>query len=178
MAVVGRVARTHGIKGHVYVNPDTDFLEERFAVGAVLNVGRSGDDWRPMSVTAVRFHQGRPVIALSGIADMNAAVALNGAELRVPLTELAELPDGTFYRHDLVGCQVETVDGTVVGTVTHVDGDAGEHRLVVTGTDGTEILVPLVEAICPSIDPLHRRIVIAPPEGLLELNARAGKPVG
>ena len=171
MAVVGRIARTHGIKGQVFVNPETDFPEERFAVGAEVNVGRGDGAWQPMVVTAMRMQQGRPVIALSGIADMNAAEALAGAELRVPVSALAALPPGTFYQHDLVGCQVVTTDGAAVGTVVGIEGAGVESRLVV-GTAGGEVLIPLVQEICPTIDTAGRRIVVQPPDGLLELNRR------
>jgi 16S rRNA processing protein RimM len=171
MAVVGRIARTHGIRGQVIVNPETDFLEDRFFVGAELFLGRNAADCRPVSLTAVRFQQGRPVIAIDGIADMNAAMALAGAELRISADDLAELPEGTYYRHDLVGCRVETADGTIVGEVSAVEGAGAESRLAVTAAGG-EVLIPLVTEICTTIDPANRRIVIAPPDGLLELNVR------
>ena len=174
MAVVGRIARTHGIRGQVFVNPETDFLEDRFFVGAELFLGRNAADCRRISLTAVRFQQGRPVIAIEGIADMDAAMALAGAEIRVPAGDLPDLPDGTYYRHDLVGCTVETLDGTVVGEVSAVEGAGDESRLSVNGANG-EVLIPLVTEICTTIDPANRRIVIAPPDGLLELNVRERK---
>ena len=76
-----------------------------------------------------------------------------------------------FYRHDLVGCRVETTGGAAVGDVTAVEGDLGASRLVVKGTGG-DVLIPLAQAICPVIDIAARRIVVDPPEGLLELNRR------
>src|SRR5438132_242620 len=168
MAVVGRIARAHGIRGQVIVNLETDFPEERFQPGAELFVERSGRV-EPLTITTVRFHQERPVIGLSGVDDINAAIALAGTELRVPREWLAPLPAGTFYRHDLVGCAIETSDGGHIGIVTAVEGDSGGSRLVVDTPRG-ELLVPLATEICPTIDPSARRIVIAPPEGLLELN--------
>jgi len=168
MATVGRIARAHGIRGQVIVNLDTDFPEERFQPGAALFIER---DRRvePLTITTVRFQQGRPVIGLLGVEDMNAAIALAGIELRVPREWLAPLPVGTFYRHDLVGCRVEMSDGRLIGVVTAVEGDSGGSRLVIN-TPGGELLVPLAAEICPTIDPAAGRIVIAPPEGLLELN--------
>ena len=82
---------------------------------------------------------------------------------------LAGLPRGTFYRHDLVGCQVQTSAGAAVGVVQGVEGTLDRSRLVVQSPDG-EVLIPLVTAICTSIDVEAKRIVIDPPEGLLELN--------
>jgi 16S rRNA processing protein RimM len=168
MAIVGRVARPHGIRGQVIVNLDTDFPEERFHPGAELFVNRSGVV-EPITLTTVRFQQERPVIGIRGVEDMNAATALAGAELRVPVDRLAVLPGGTFYRHDLIGCRVETRSGQGVGIVTDVEGDACGSRLVIDTATG-EVLVPLAAEICPTIDPPDKRIVIDPPEGLLELN--------
>jgi 16S rRNA processing protein RimM len=169
MAVVGRIARAHGIRGQVIVNSDTDFPEERFQPGAELFLNRSGHV-EPITITTVRFHQARPVLGLSGVEDMNAAIALAGAELRVPVDQLAALPPDTFYRHDLIGCTVETRRGEPVGTVSDVEGTIGRSRLIVT-TAGGEVLIPLAAHICTAIDPAGKRIVVDPPEGLLELNA-------
>jgi 16S rRNA processing protein RimM len=174
MAAVGRIARAHGIRGQVIVNPDTDFPHERFHPGARLFARRAGGQGsvETLTVTTARFQQGRPVIGLEGVEDMNAAIALAGTELRVPVERLAPLPEGTFYRHDLVDCAVETTAGERVGLVAAVEGTLGDSRLVVA-TPGGEVLIPMVAAICTTIDPGRRRIVIAPPDGLLELNTKA-----
>jgi 16S rRNA processing protein RimM len=169
-ALVGRVARAHGIRGQVIVNPDTDFLESRFRPGGILHVRRGGRV-EALRISSMRVHQGRPIIGLEGVETMNDAETLAGLELRVPADELEALPPGMFYRHDLVGCRVETVSGEAIGDVTKVEGEMGTSRLVVSAPGG-EVLIPLAEAICVRIDPQARRIVIDPPVGLLEVNRR------
>jgi 16S rRNA processing protein RimM len=169
MAVVGWIARAHGLRGQVIVNPETDFPEGRFRPGAELFLNRAGVV-EPLTVTTVRFQRERPVIGLRGVEDIDAASALAGFELRVPVEWLAPLPEGTFYRHDLVGCEVQTGAGEQVGIVTDVEGAMGGSRLVVRTSRG-DVLVPLALEICTTIDPRRRRIVIEPPDGLLELNA-------
>jgi 16S rRNA processing protein RimM len=168
MAVVGHVARTHGIRGHVVVNVETDFPEERFRPGAELFVNRAGDVER-LVLDTVRFHQGRPIVGVSGVETIDAAQALAGLELRVPTAWLVSLPAGTFYRHDLVGCRVETTGGEAVGIVKGVEGPLDASRLIV-GSGDDEILIPLVSAICTAIDADAKRIVIEPLNGLLDLN--------
>jgi 16S rRNA processing protein RimM len=168
MATVGRIARPHGIRGHVIVNPETDFPVERFQPGSELFVdGRT--EPRRLVVTSVRFHQERPILGLEGLETMTAAEELAGLELRVPADRLLELPAGTFYRHDLVGCHVETTGGGTVGIVTDVEGTFAGSRLVVSSEAG-EVLIPLAAPICATIEPDRKRIVIAPPEGLLDVN--------
>lgn len=169
-ALVGRVARAHGIRGQVIVNPETDFIEARFRPGAVVHLCRGGRVDR-LRITTMRVHQGRPIIGLEGVETMTDAETLAGLELRVPAEELEPLPPGVFYRHDLVGCRVETSGGAQVGEVTSVEGEMGSSRLVVRSPGG-EVLIPLAEAICVSIDTAARRIVVDPPEGLLDVNRR------
>jgi 16S rRNA processing protein RimM len=168
MVLVGRIARAHGHRGQVIVNPDTDFPEDRFRVGNVVHVRRGGHV-QAMEITAARLQQGRPIIALSGVQTMTEAEEMAGAELRIPAGELAALPEGTFYRHDLIGCDVTTVGGERVGPVVGVEGTAAGSRLVIAGPRG-EVLVPLASHICVVVDPAARRIVVDPPEGLLALN--------
>jgi 16S rRNA processing protein RimM len=170
MALVGRIARAHGLKGQVIVNAETDFPEARFQPGAELFVERGGRV-EPLTITTARFHRERPVIGLRGIESVADAQPLAGLELRVPLDALAALPQGVFYRHDLIGCRVETTGGGTVGVVSDVEGTMAGSRLVVDGGGG-EILVPLAAEICREIDPAAKRIVIAPPDGLIDLNAK------
>jgi 16S rRNA processing protein RimM len=166
LLLVGRVARAHGIRGQVIVNLDTDFAEDRFRVGAVLLVGA---DAIPRAICEVRFHQGRPIVKLDGIETMNEAEALAGAELKVPAASLDALPEGTFYHHELIGCDVRTASGAPVGTVRAVEGTLEMSRLVVAGSRG-DVQIPLVAEICVRVDVAARQIVVNPPEGLLDLN--------
>jgi 16S rRNA processing protein RimM len=168
LVTVGRVARTHGRRGGVVVNPETDFPETRFREGGIVCV-RRGDRIDTLTVATVRFHDGRPIVGFREIETMTEAVALSGAELRVAESELAALPARTHYRHDLVGCRVVTTGGRLVGTVRAVEGPLEQSRLVVGAPEG-DVLVPLAETICVRIDPAAREIVIDPPEGLIDLN--------
>src|SRR5882724_240552 len=147
MALVGRIARAHGIRGQVIVNPETDFPDERFQPGAELFIERGGKV-EALTVTSARFHRERPVIGIQGVETMNDAATLAGQELRVPIERLAALPPDTFYRHDLIGCRAETREGRTVGVVRDVEGTLVGSRLVVDG-DAGEVLIPLVSDICP-----------------------------
>src|SRR5258707_3859784 len=96
MALVGRIARPHGLKGQVVVNLATDFPEMRFRPGAEVFIHRAGRV-EALTMATVRFHQDRPVIGLRGVEDIDAASALAGSELRVPVEWLATLPQGAFF---------------------------------------------------------------------------------
>jgi 16S rRNA processing protein RimM len=169
MARVGRVARAHGNRGQLIVDPDTDFPEDRFKPDSIVFV-RNGDAVEPRRIVASRFHRGRPILTLEGVDTMNAAETLAGAELRVDVEALQPLPAGAFYQHDLIGCAVETAEGIRIGIVTGVEGGASGSRLVVQGSRGDEILIPLAEEIV-AVHLAGRRIVVNAMEGLLDLNS-------
>ena len=167
-AVVGRVARPHGLKGQVVINPETDFIEERFAAGSTVWT-RSSAGEEQLTVASLRVQNGRPIVGFVGFDRIEDVERLAGQELRVPEEALQPLQPGTFYEHQLVGCVVEATSGNVVGEVAKVEGGAGGSRLVINGPRG-EILIPLAVDICVEIDVANRKIRINPPEGLLELN--------
>lgn len=166
--LVGVVARTHGNRGEVIVNSETDFPYDRFQVGAVLMTRTADGAPATLEVVTMRLHQGRPVIGFRGYTSINDAEHLAGYELRVEDAPGAPLAKGEYYQRDLIGCTVVTDAGEVVGQVSAVQGDRGAIRIVVTSRR-TEVLIPLAEEIC-TVDVEARRIVVRPPEGLLEVN--------
>src|SRR6266850_5560444 len=172
MALVGRIARPHGLRGQVVVNPETDFVEERFAEGAAFWTRSAAGEER-LTVVSSRVQNGHPIVGFEGFARIEDVERLAGLELRVPEETLQPLQPGTYYEHQLVGCAVETTGGDRVGSVEKVEGGGGASRLVMNGPRG-EILIPLAVDICVEIDVANKRIRINPPEGLLDLNETKG----
>ncbi|MET8774844.1 ribosome maturation factor RimM [Nocardia sp. NPDC050713] len=169
--VVGRVAKSHGVRGELVVEVRTDEPEERFAVGTTLR-GRlpRSSEVRDFTVESAREHSGRLLVFLAGIADRTAADALRGTLFVVDSADLPPSDDpDEFYDHELEGLTVQLTDGTVVGTVTEVlHSAAGELLSVRAADDGREILIPFVTAIVPTVSLADRLVVIDPPEGLLD----------
>jgi len=168
MVLVGVIARTHGNRGEVIVNLTTDFAEQRFQPGARLFMRRPNAAPEALDVTAVRFHQGRPVLQIRGVESIGAAEAFASAEIRIPPEDQGTLPDGVYFHSDLAGCEVKTATGEAIGTVAAVEGEGVTSRLVVRSRRG-ELLIPFAVDIC-QVDLTARRIIVTPPEGLLELN--------
>lgn len=184
MVLVGRVVRPHGLRGQVVIAPETDFGDERFAPGARV-FRLQGGSVDGLTVTesfpqATRSGGGdRWVVGFADVNSVDEAEALRGTELRIPEDARMPLGPDEYYLYDLVGCEVRTKAGGTVGRVQAVYTGAGGALLGVD-RDGAEVLVPLVKAMCPEIDVAARRIVVDPPEGLLEVNApaKAGEKPG
>lgn len=166
--LVGVVARTHGNRGEVIVNSETDFPEERFRTGARLLTRRRDGAPSTLEVVTMRMHHGRPVIRFAGVESMNDAELLAGQELRTDEVEADLLPEGEYFHRDLIGCEVVTEAGETVGRVTAVQSNTAQPRLVVAGKR-SELMIPLADAIC-TVDIVAKRITVRPPAGLLELN--------
>ena len=166
--VVGRIAKAHGIGGEVSVDVRTDDPDHRFAVGATLETDPA--ERGPLVVDSARWHSGRLLVRFAGVADRTAAEALRGTMLVVDsATSPPPDDDDEFWDHDLIGLDAALVDGAVLGEVTDVLHPPGPDLLVIARPDGGELLVPFVASIVPTVDLAARRVVIDPPEGLLDL---------
>ncbi|WP_309113983.1 ribosome maturation factor RimM [Saccharothrix sp.] len=166
--VVGRVAKAHGIRGELAVDVRTDSPEQRFAVGSAL-VGKLRDGTRrTLTVAAARNHSGRLLVRFEEVLTRDVAELLRGTLLFVSTDDLPPTGDpDEFYDHELEGLRAELLDGTVVGTVGEVvHGPAGE--LLVIKRESGEALVPFVRQIVPTVDVPGGRVVLDPPEGLLD----------
>jgi 16S rRNA processing protein RimM len=167
--VVGRVGRPHGLRGEVTVEVRTDDPDQRFSAGSALDTVPA--ERGPLTVVGTRWHSGTLLVRFAGYDDRNAVEELRDTVLAIDSGDLAPLADHEeFYDHDLMGLQVTTVAGEPVGTVTDVLHH-GQALLVVEGSgtrSGAEILIPFVTAIVPEVDVAGGRLVIDPPEGLID----------
>jgi len=159
---IGTVVRAIGLKGFVGVG-GTDGGLARLARVALR---RPGGEARWCEVREAR-PQGRVwALCLAGVDDRAAAEALVGSEVLAAREALGEAGEGFHYWADLEGLPVVTVAGERLGTVTDLYATGGVDVLVVRGDRG-EVLVPLAPYV--TVDREARRVVVDPPEGLLEL---------
>jgi 16S rRNA processing protein RimM len=158
LVAIGEIGRPHGLAGEVRVTPLTD-RPERFEMlreCVLWDVAR--DHREPCRVMAARRQGGALVVAIAGCKTPEAAADLTG---RLP-------PEGHFYPWQLEGCRVVTEDGRDVGRVLRVE-PAPAQELWVVGDETHEHLVPAVPDIVLDVDIKARRVVIRPPDGLLDL---------
>jgi 16S rRNA processing protein RimM len=165
LVAVGQIGPPRGLRGDVFVEPWTDSPEQRFVPGAVLHTDGKG----VVTIADAYMSGAKQVVHFREVDDREAAVALRGTQLFLAAQSRPALADpDEFYDSDLVGLAVLRTDGGSVGTVTDV-AHTGSAAYLVVDVDGRECLVPFVRAIVPTVDLAARRVVIDPPEGLLEL---------
>jgi 16S rRNA processing protein RimM len=175
LLVVGRIGKPQGIKGEVTVEVRTDAPDERFADGAVLLT--EPPERGPLTVASTRDQNGRLMVAFEGVEDRNGAEALRDTLLQVDARSIPPSEDPEeFHDFELVGLRAELEDGTVVGSVGEVLHLPHGDVLSVDRSDAPELLIPFVLAMVPVVDVAGGRVVLTPPEGLLELTALKEEP--
>lgn len=171
--VVGHLARPHGTKGELFVWPLTDEPEDVFVEGVELRLGDE-DGVLDETADALVVEWSRPfkrgeLVKFAGVDDRNDAQTLAGRYVLAERAALAPLEEDEVYYHQLLGLAVETTDGTPVGIVREVYETEPAHLLEVKAPDGKLRLVPFAARIVRQLDVAGGRLVIEPPEGLLDL---------
>lgn len=167
LVVVGRIGRSHGIRGEVSVELRTDEPDARFAVGASLQA--DGRRPRRLTIKSVRPHSGRLLIAFDEVVDRTGAEALRGATLSAEITADRRPDDPEeFYDRQLIGLQVRSTEGNAVGEVTGVVHLPLQDVLSVRRADGRDVLVPFVMELVPEVDLATGTLRVADRPGLLD----------
>ncbi|HYK41883.1 MAG TPA: ribosome maturation factor RimM [Thermoanaerobaculia bacterium] len=167
MLLVGVVRRPHGLAGELSVEPFTD-VPDRFVPGVRVE-WRLGGDTKMLTVHSARTHGDRLLIAFEGFAGVDSARSLSGGELSVPDADAAPAPEGWYMSHEIEGWRCEDVSGRFAGTVRLLETTPAGALLSIETPSGKEALVPFVHPIVVLVDESLRRVVIDPPEGLLEV---------
>ena len=169
LVAVGEVLKPHGLAGEVKVRPLTDRPVERFRTLRHCILWRPEVDQRDRClVRACRFDGDVLLLKVDGVDTPEAARTLAGRLLAVERSEALPPPDGSFYPWQMEGARVETRDGRPVGRFTGIESGGGQDLWRID--DGQrERLIPAVPEIVLDVNVAERRIVIDPPEGLLEL---------
>jgi 16S rRNA processing protein RimM len=165
---VARTVRTRGLRGELVADLLTDFPERFERIQELQGIGPTGDV-KQLNLESFWFQNGRVVLKFSGYDSIDSAKTLIGYELGLPEEERVQLSTGEFYDWELEGCAVQTEDGSAIGTVSAVMRTGGVELLVVEDEAKHEHLIPMAKSIVVEIDLSRRRILIDPPEGLLDL---------
>jgi 16S rRNA processing protein RimM len=173
------VVKTQGRRGEVAVEVHSDIpdrFRQKMRLWALAKDASDQDgSRREVVVEDLWPHKEWLVLKFQGIETISDAEVLVGAELQVPSGERAELEPGWTYLSDLIGCVV--LDGErEIGKIEDVQFGAGEAALLVVGS-GSKLPyeIPFAEAYLVKLDLERRQVRMKLPEGLLEVNAPAGK---
>lgn len=169
LMAIGEVLRPYGLHGELKVRPLTDRPRERFAALAeCFVVDRATDRTERCRIADHRFERDEVRVRFEGIDSPEAARRFQGRLLAIEREAALPAAPGHFYAWQLEGAEVVTTAGRAVGRFVRVEGSPGQALWVVA--DGErERLIPAVPEIVIEVSVADRRVVIDPPDGLLDL---------
>ncbi len=160
---IGQVLAPWGIKGKVRVEVVTDF-PQRFAPSSQIYINR-----KPMTIASTQWHKGKAIVKLDTIDSIEQAEKLQGQTIEIHHSQLQPLPEGQYYHFQLIGLEVWTTQGELLGKISQILTAESNDNYAVHGAKG-EILIPAIEDIVKSVDLDNGRITIEAIDGLLSLN--------
>lgn len=172
--VVGHVTRPHGTKGEFFIWSLTDRPESTFAPGVRMQVAdRSGQEPDPI-FPSLEVEEARPfrkgyLVRFLGVEDRTRGELLRDRYLLRPFEETEPLEEGEVFYHQLLGLVVHTLDGREVGRILEVYDLRPADILEVSRGDDDSVLIPFTREIVVEWDLEGGRLVVDPPEGLLDL---------
>lgn len=159
VVVVGRLGRTRGVRGDIWVTPLTDF-PERFK-GMTEIMLRSPEGWQKVKLNSAVLVGGRPVLRFEGYDNREEAARLTNRDVGVTHEQLVSLPEGHFFVFDLIGAEVfARDDGERIGKIVDVRQYPTNDVYVVEDPEGRQMVVAVVKAFIEEIDIAGRRVVV------------------
>ncbi|OLQ56806.1 ribosome maturation factor RimM [Bacillus licheniformis] len=166
---VGKIVNTHGIKGEVRVISKTDFAAERYKPGNTLYLFMDGRN-EPVEVTVNthRLHKQFHLLQFKERPSLNEVEELKNAIIKVPEEDLGDLNEGEFYFHEIIGCEVFTEDGELIGKVKEILTPGANDVWVIGRKGNKDALIPYIESVVKHIDVSEKKIEIELMEGLID----------
>ena len=158
---VGRVTRTHGLKGELKFFPaDQDDLvvqnDQQILLGETT-----------FKIKSVRGVKSPFIVKFEGVDSIEAAQGLSGQEVLVAKEDFESLPEGEYYRFEIEGLKAFDDTGKYYGVIEEIIATGSNDVYVVRG-DGKEWLVPMIDSVVQNIDLEEGKLIFHCVEGLFE----------
>ena len=160
---VGKLARTHGLKGELKFYPhDTEGFG--FADGQTVQLAGTK---KKLKVQSIRGANVPYIIKLEGINDIESAKPLTGEEVLANREDFQSLPEGEYYRFEIEGLEVFDEEGHPCGTIEDII-PTGSNDVYVVRNGDLEWMLPMIDSVVKSIDLEQGKLVFHRIEGLFE----------
>lgn len=161
---IGQIVNTFGIKGEVKVKPFTDDIT-RFDELKTVYVKIKGKS-ELYKIENVKYHKNMVLVKFKGIDNIETAEKLRNAFLEVDRKDAIPLEEGTYYIVDLIGLDVYTDEGKLLGKVDDIYNTGGKDIYVVKDELGKQILLPGIDEVIKEVI-LDEKIIVHLIPGLI-----------
>lgn len=162
---IGQIVNTFGIKGMVKVKPFTDDMTRFDELKKIYVQNKTGK--KEYEIEEVKYHKQMVLIKFKGIETPEEADVLRESYLIINREDLKPLEEGTYYIVDLIGCEVYTDEGVLLGTLFDIFNTGSNDIYEVKDELGKQILLPAIADVVKEIDVENRKITVHLIEGLM-----------
>ncbi len=159
---IGQIVNTRGLRGEVKIMPWCDEPEVFEDLDYVIIEG--GEYY----IEAVKYHKNFVILKLDGVNDINEAEKLRNKILTVSREMLGELPEGTYYICDLLGCKVSTASGQELGKIDDIIKTGSNDVYSVRNDEGKQVLIPVIDEVIKEVNIEEKYIIVEPLKGLID----------
>lgn len=165
---IARIVNTYGIKGTVKVIADTDFPQNRFKKGTPLWILGEAGPALQVTVASSQAHKGTYLIDFEEYDSINQVEGFKNSWLAIQPHQQDALPEDSFYYHEIIGLQVYTEEGDLLGPVVDIlELGSNDVWVVDRGRpQKKDLLLPFISDIVKSVDLDQGRVTIDLIEGL------------
>ena len=157
--IVGKLGRTRGLEGEIYITPVTDFPERFLELKSIFVKNKK--EWEKIHIDFVRMIGKRPAVRFKNVRSPEDASVFVNRDIAVLKNDLVELPEKSFYIFDLIGCQVkDEATDDIIGEVIDVEQYPANDAYVIELPDKEKVRFPAVKQFVKSIDIENKQIVI------------------
>lgn len=158
---IGKIVNTHGLKGHVKVEPWCDGIETFEYLDSIFIKGTE------YNIESVKPHKNIFLLKLKNIDDINVAEGLKGAIITADREKLPPLPEGTYYITDIIGLEVYE-DEKYIGKISDWIETGSNNVYVIKRPKGKDVLIPAIDDVIKKIDIENKTMSVKLLEGLME----------
>jgi len=166
LLLIGKITKPHGIRGKLKVYSYAE-SPEIFNDAQILYLKLESSSLRPLHVESAGFHGDMVILGLKEIDSRDKAEEIARGELYIEKKYLEPLEKGEYYRYELIGLEVETVDGLIVGAVEDVF-PTGSNDVLVVKKGKVENLIPVTREVVKAVDLENKKMLIEPLENMIE----------
>lgn len=162
---IGQIVNTFGIKGMVKVKPFTDNIKRFDKLKKVYIENKNGR--KEYEIEELKYHKEMVLIKFKGIETPEDANLLRESYLMVNRADEEPLEEGTYYIVDMIGLEVYTDDGNILGKLEDIYNTGSNDIYVVKNEQGKQILLPAISEVIQKIDMENKKIIVHLIEGLI-----------
>lgn len=162
---IGQIVNTFGIKGMVKVKPFTDDIT-RFDYLEKVYV-ESQKNKKEYEIEEVKYHKDMVLIKFKGIDRIEEAELLRNSYLKVDRNDEPDLEEGTYYIVDLIGLDVYSDEGNLLGKVDDIFNNGSCDIYAVKDELGKQLLLPAISDVIKEINLEEKMIVVHILKGLI-----------